>query len=104
LVVVLGSDGQRLLVEVPNLSISSIGSLKSKVSVINQVKVLVSFHFRDDMEWSFNIETELFVKFSLSWFALPFISIDDVPLLVKSVGLVVYSNVSVFSINVSLNF
>jgi len=34
------------------------------------------------VEVSLNIETEVFVEFSLSWLSLPFISIDDVPLLV----------------------
>jgi hypothetical protein len=51
-----------------------------------------------------NNESEFLIEFSLSWFSLPFINIDDVPLLVKSVVSTVYSNVSVLLINIADNF
>jgi hypothetical protein len=51
------------------------------------------------MEFSLNIETEVFVKFSLLWLFWIFIGIDDVPLLVDLSMLVVNNDVSVFSIN-----
>jgi hypothetical protein len=56
------------------------------------------------VEISFNIETELFVEFSLSWLTLPFISIDDVPLLVDTVISIVDTDVSVLLVDVSNNF
>jgi len=103
LIVVLGSDGQRLLMEVPDLGSSSIWSLDDKVSVVDQVNVPVVWKLRHNVEWSFDVETEFFVQFSLSWFALPFVSIDDIPLLVDLAVLWSGFDVSVFSINVSLN-
>jgi hypothetical protein len=54
---------------------------------------------RDNVEWSFNIETEVFVEFSFLWIFWILISIDDVPLLVDLSMLVVDNDVSVFSIN-----
>jgi len=56
------------------------------------------------VEISLNIKAELLVKFSLSWFSLPFISIDNIPLLVDSIVLRVDTDVSVFLINIALNF
>lgn len=41
LVVVSGSDGKRLLMEIPDLSVSSIWSLDHHVSVVNEIKVSV---------------------------------------------------------------
>jgi hypothetical protein len=38
---------------------------------------------RYDVEWSFNKEAEVLIEFSLSWL-LPFVSIDDIPLLVDT--------------------
>jgi hypothetical protein len=104
LVVISCSDGQRLLVEVPHLGISSVWSLNDHVSVVDQIKVSVFFHLRDNMEVFFNNESIFFIELSFSWFSLPFINVDDVPLLVKPVVSRVNTNVSVFSINVSLNF
>jgi hypothetical protein len=45
------------------------------------------------MEWSFNIETEVFVEFSLLWLFWHFISVDDVELLVESSVLLVDDDV-----------
>jgi hypothetical protein len=51
------------------------------------------------MEISLNIEAELFIELALSWLSLPLISIDDVPLLVDLVVLVIDHNVCIFGIN-----
>jgi hypothetical protein len=37
------------------------------------------------MEWSFNIETIVFIKFTLLWLSLEVLNIDDVPLLIQLV-------------------
>jgi len=104
LVVVSGSDGQRLLVEVPDLSSSTVWNLDDHVSVIDQVKVSVIWEFGDNIEVSLNIETESLIELSLSWFALPFIDVNNVPLLVNFIALFIHTNVSVLLINLSLNF
>jgi hypothetical protein len=44
LIVISCSDGQRLLMEIPHLSVSSIWSLDDHVSVVDQVKISVLFH------------------------------------------------------------
>jgi hypothetical protein len=90
--------------EVPYLSVSSIWNLKSKFSVVDQINISVSFHFRNDVEWSLDIEAEFFIELSFSWFSLPFISVDNVPLLPETVLLFIDANVSVFSINITLDF
>jgi hypothetical protein len=41
LVVVSGSDSQGLLMEIPDLGHSSVGSLEDKVSVVDQIEILV---------------------------------------------------------------
>jgi hypothetical protein len=56
----------------------------------------------DNVEISFNIKAESLVEFSLSWF-LPLITIDDIELLVDLSMSLPYNNVSVFSINATLN-
>jgi hypothetical protein len=55
-----------------------------------------------NVEWSFNIESELFIEFSLSWLSFPFINIDEVPLLVDSSMLIVNDDLSVLVVVVSL--
>jgi len=104
LVVELGSDCQRLLMEVPGLGVSSILRLDDKVSVVDDVKVSVFRQLRDNVEWSFNIEPEVFIEFSWSWFSLPFISVDNVPLATQFVVLVDSISVSSFTISASINF
>ena len=88
-----------MLIEVPFLSISTISSLDNKVLVVDQIEVSVFFQLRNNVEWSLNKETEVFVKFSLLWFLWIFINIDDVPLLVDLSMFVVDNDVSVLSIN-----
>jgi hypothetical protein len=55
------------------------------------------------MEWSFNIESKFFVKFTLGWFTLPLVNVDNVPLLMDLSILGCLLNVSSFGINSSLN-
>jgi hypothetical protein len=91
--------------EVPYLSVSSIWNLKSKVSVVYQINISVSFHFRNDIEWSLDIEAEFFIELSFSWFSLPFIGINDIPLLMELIVVLIGNDdVSVFNINIALNF
>ena len=103
MVVVLGSDSQRLLVEPPGLGVSSVSSLDDHVFVVNQVKVSMFSELRDDVEWSFDVQTKLFIELSLNWFSWVFISIDDIPLLVETTMLVPDDNVSAFSILSTMN-
>jgi len=85
LIVVFGFDSQRLLVEIPDLSVSSIWSFEYHISVVNEIKVSVWWHLGNNVEWSFNIKTEIFVEFSLLWIFWVFISIDKIPLLVEAI-------------------
>jgi len=71
--------------EIPDLSVSSVWCLDNKVSVVDKIKVSVGWELRDNVEWSFNVKTKLFVEFSFHWISLPFIKIDDIPLLVESI-------------------
>jgi hypothetical protein len=61
-----------------------VGSLDGKVSAVDQFKISVVWQLGDNEEVSLNIETEVLVELSSSWFSLPFINIDDVPVLVDS--------------------
>jgi hypothetical protein len=103
LVVVSGSDGKRLLVEVPNLCSSSIWNLNDHVSIVDQVKISVVWQGRNDVEVSFNIEAELFVELTLSWFLLVLINIDDSPSLVNLSVLGFHDKVSVLVIKSTVN-
>jgi hypothetical protein len=82
LVIVSSSDSQGLLVEVPDLSSSAIWNLDDHVSVVDQVKVSVLWQLRDNVEVSLNIESELFVKLSLTWLTLPLVDVNNIPLLI----------------------
>ena len=59
---------------------------------------------RDNVEWSFNIETEVLVEFTLNWFSWIFIGIDDVPLLVETLSLVGSTDVLVLIVLVLVDF
>jgi len=103
LVVVSGSDGQRLLVEVPDLGLSTVWCFDDHVSVVDQVKISVVRKCRHNVEVSLNIESESLIELTLCWLSLPFINIDDVPLLMNSVLVCVDTNVSVFVVKSTLN-
>jgi len=89
--------------EVPDLGTSSIWCLNHEVPVVDEVEVSVGFHLGDNVEWSFNIETEVFVEFSLLWLFWVLISVDDIPLLVKSFVSAPGQNVSILAILCSLD-
>jgi hypothetical protein len=87
--------------EVPSLSVSTIGCLDDHVSVVDQVKISIVWELRNYMEISLDIESELFVEFSLSWLSLPLVSVHNIPLLIDLAVFVLSLNISVFLINVS---
>jgi hypothetical protein len=86
--------------EVPRLGISSIWCLDNKVSS-EDIEVSSGFHVGNNVEWSLNIESVLFVEFTLLWFSLPLVSIDNIPLLVESTVFLPHVNVLSFFISVS---
>jgi hypothetical protein len=56
------------------------------------------------MEWSFDVESIFFIEFTLGGFTLPFINIDDVPLLMDlTIFSFVTLDVSSFRISFTLN-
>jgi hypothetical protein len=56
------------------------------------------------MEWSFDIKSIFFIEFTLSWFTLPLINVDYIPLLMDlSSLLLVTLDMSSFGISSSLN-
>jgi hypothetical protein len=87
------------LIEVPDLSLEGVWCLDYKVSVVDNIKISVVWKLRNNEEISLNIETEVFVEFSLGWFSWIFIGIDNVPLLVKSAMLLPCDDVSVLIIS-----
>jgi hypothetical protein len=104
LVVVSSSDSQRLLVEIPLLSISSIWSLDDHISVVDQVEISIGFECRDNIECTINVKTELLVKLTLSWFLLILIYIDNSPSLLNLSIPVHDYDILVLIVNSSRNF
>ena len=88
--------------EVPHLSVSCIWCLDDHVSVVDQVEISVRSHLSGNVEWSFNIETEVLIEFSLYWFLWIFIGIDDVKLLIDLTVLVPNNHLSLLSIDSSM--
>jgi hypothetical protein len=80
------------------LSIEAVWSLDNNVSSINDIEVSSSWQLRDNVEWSFNIESEIFIEFSLLGESFPLVTVDNIPLLVATIMLVPYNNLSVLSI------
>jgi len=104
LVVDLGLDGQWSLIEPPDLSCLSISSLDNHVSVVDDLEISSWSKWWDDMEWSFDVKSILFVELSLGWFTLPCVNIDNIPLLMDlSVLGFIALNVSSFVISRTLN-
>jgi hypothetical protein len=95
-------DSQGRLMEPEGLSLSSISGLDHESSVWKKIKISVSAQSGNNMEISFNVQTESLVEFTLSWVSLPLILIGDIPLL-RNMGLFVLSvDVSLLSINITL--
>ena len=89
--------------EVPDLGSSSVWNLDDHISVVDQVEVSVIWQLGDNVEISLNIKTESLIELSLSWFSLPFINVNNIPLLVNLTIFGIDLDVSVFSINTSLD-
>jgi hypothetical protein len=103
LIVVSSSDSQGLLMEVPLLASSTISSLNDHVSVVDKIEISLLSQVGLDVECSFNIETESLIELTLLWFTLPLVSIDNIELLVDLTVSVPGNDVSVFSINTTLD-
>jgi hypothetical protein len=63
----------------------------------------VRWELSDNVEWSLNVKTKVFIKFSFLGWKLPFINVDYIPLLVDLSVLVPCNDVSVLSINTTMN-
>jgi hypothetical protein len=72
-------------------------------ALFKYLEVSVAWKLRNNVEVCIDPKTEIFVQFSLFWLSLPLISVDDVPLLIDLSVLWSGFNVSVFSINISLD-
>jgi hypothetical protein len=103
LIVVSSSDCQGLLVEVPDLGLSSVWCLDNKVSVVDQVKVSVRWEFSDNVEISLNVKTELLVELSLSWLLLIVFNINYSPSLMNFIVSSFHHKVSIFIVKTSRN-
>jgi hypothetical protein len=99
LVVISSSDSLRLLVEVPNLCFSTVSSLYNEVSVVDQIKISVWSHLWYNIEVSFDVKSEVLVKFTLLWLFV-FINIDDLELLSSVFSSVSNLDVSILHISV----
>jgi len=96
-------------VEVPDLSSSSVWNLDNHVSIVDQVKISIVWKMRDNVEIFLNVKTKSFVKLSFCGLSLPFININEIPLLseIVSISSVVDHDVSALHIGVEvlvLNF
>jgi len=60
------------------------------------------WQLRDNIEWSLNIQTEVFIEFTLLWLSWHSISIYDIPLLVETVMSVPHEDISVLTVMVAL--
>ena len=97
-------DGISSLIEVPDLSLSCIWSLDYHVSVVDKIKISMSRHSRDNVEISFNIQSEVWAELTLGWLTLPFINVDNVPLLMDLTTLVLIClDMSSLGVSLSLN-
>jgi hypothetical protein len=84
--------------EVPFLACSSILSLEHKISS-DIINVSTSSESRDHMEVNIDLKSVVFVPFTGSWFTLPVLDIDKIPLLALSAMEGSHVDISVFSIN-----
>jgi hypothetical protein len=106
LVVVSSSDGLRLLVEVEDLGLSSVGSLDDHVSVVNEVKISSTWQGWDYVEISFDVKSESCVHLLGLWFRV-LIDVDNFPLLSEVGSSGSNLDISVFHVSVQvlvLNF
>jgi hypothetical protein len=78
--------------EVPFLCISSIVSLDDQVSVVDDINISSTWHCRDDIEISFDEETELVIQLSLLWLRV-LVNVNNLPLLSEILVSVVYHHI-----------
>jgi hypothetical protein len=76
LVIQSSSDSQGLLMEVPDLGLSSVWCFNDHVSVVNEIEISVFFEFRNNVEISFNIHAEISIELSFDWFFWILVGID----------------------------
>ena len=89
--------------EVPDLSLSSIWNLDHHISIVDQVKVSVLWQFRDNIEVSLDVKTELLIEFTLNWLTLPLVNIHNIPLLIDLTMGLMNNDVLLFSVNSTLD-
>ena len=77
-------------------------SLEDNVSSTVEIKDSLHWEFRNNVEWSVNVETEFLVK-SFSWCFLFSIAIDNAPSLIWSIVSLPNLNVITFRVSVSSN-
>jgi hypothetical protein len=90
--------------EIPHLGLSTVWNLDHHVSVVDQVKISVVWELRNYVEISFDVKSKSVIELSFSWLTLPFVNIDDIPLLEDLILVSSDTNVSVFGVNTTLNF
>jgi hypothetical protein len=92
------------LIEIEDLSWLVVSSLDNQVSTVDYLHISSRVQGCDNMEWSLNVESKFFVKFTLGWLSLPLVNVDNVPLLMDlSVLGFIALDVSAFCIGSTLN-
>ena len=90
------------MVEEEFLGIITVWCLDDQV-VSKNVKISCACHGSLNVEMSFYIQAEVFVEFTFLWLFLVLINIDDIPFLVDLIIFLVDDDVSVLTVNSSLD-
>jgi hypothetical protein len=90
------------LVEVEFLGIITVWCLDDQV-VSENVEISCACHGSLDVEVSFYVQAEVFVEFTFLWLFLVLINIDDIPFLMDLSTWLVDDDVSVLTVNTSLD-
>jgi hypothetical protein len=91
-------DGLRDSIEVPLLGFGVVSpSLKGYIVCTNALNNSVEWELRDEVEWSVDVESEIFIN-TLSLDCVSLIKVDNLPLLVSSALISPYSNCLAFFI------
>jgi hypothetical protein len=77
LVVVLGSNGQRLLMEVPSLAVTFTFGLNYRVSIVDEIIVSIFSKNWDSIEVFIDIRSKIIIKITFESFVFICICIDD---------------------------
>jgi hypothetical protein len=87
---VVVSDGLGLFIEPELLLLGVLSpSLQPHVGVSVHLSNSVEWKFRDNVEWSANMESEFFIE-SLGFKLISFVKIDNLPSLLDAIGIVLY--------------